>query len=88
MRALCLTTAALVLGASASFGTVQAAQRTISGTPSHPSTTGQAERFSTADTKGANIRSSVHPASAKSLAKEARLSADHVYHPFAPVRKA
>jgi hypothetical protein len=54
MRALCLTTAALVLGASASFGTVQAAQRTISGTPSHPSTTGQAERSSTADTKGAN----------------------------------
>jgi hypothetical protein len=54
MRALCLTTAAIVLAAAAGLGTVQAAQRTISGTPSHPSTTGQAERSSTANTKGAN----------------------------------
>ena len=84
MRALCLTTAALVLGASASFGTVQAAQRTISGTPSHPSTTGGPLQPTP---KELIIRSSVHPASAKSLAKEARLSADHVYHPFAPVPK-
>jgi hypothetical protein len=54
MRALSLATATIVLAATVGLGSVQAAQRTISGTPSHPSTTGQAERSSTADKKGAN----------------------------------